>query len=459
MKTSRRRFFIILLLTLVSFFLSLPSNLPVHINFNIPSPIYREIIIDKDITRPGISFRLGNFSFVRDLNLKLGLDLAGGSHMTFEADTAKLSQEDKASAVEALRSTIERRVNIFGVSEAQVSTSKVGKSDRIIVELPGVKNTQDAVGLIGRTAQLDFREIDKQKDASVEALVSYNNTKSTDFTGADLKRAKASFDSTTGKPVVSFEIKPESANKFGEITTRLVGQRLFIFLDGFPVSGPVIQGPITGGQGQITGDFTSEQTRELSGLLNSGALPIPVKLIEQRTVEASLGAESIKKSVIGGAIGLAMVLGFMILYYGRLGFLAAIALVVYGLLSLALYKLVPIVLTLPGLAGFILSVGMAVDSNILIFERMKEEVRVGKKWQDAMEAGFGRAWTSIRDANIATLITVFVLFNPFNFSFLHTSGPVRGFALTLGVGVGLSLFTGIYVSRTLLRLFSRRKDT
>lgn len=460
MKYSKRRFFIILFLSLISFYISLPSNIPIHIHQKLGFLQNKEVNFDKDVARPGLDVSLGNFSLKRDFDLKLGLDLSGGSHLVFEADTSTLGKEDVADAVEAARSTIEKRVNIFGVSEAQVSTSKVGGSNRVVVDLPGVHESQKAIQLIGQTAQLDFRELANHGEATKAGVyVNYENTKSTGFTGSDLKRARPSYDSTTGKPIVSFEIKPESSQKFGDITTRLTGQRLFIFLDGIPRSGPTVNGPITGGQGQITGEFTSEETKELAGLLNSGALPVPIHLIEQRTVEASLGEQAVSASVVGGLVGLAMVVFFMIANYGRLGFLATISLFVYALISLAIYKLIPIVLTLPGVAGLILSIGMAVDSNILIFERLKEEVRLGKSWENSLEAAFGRAWDSIRDANIATLLTVFILFNPFNFSFLHTSGPVRGFALTLGLGVALSLFTGIYVTRTLLRLFAKKVNS
>lgn len=442
MKSSARRIVVIFVLTLFSLFVALPRTLSLQ---------------GKTLDLPEISFRLGSFSFYRDLNLKLGLDLAGGSHLVFEADTATLAQDDRKAALQAARDTIERRVNIFGVSETQVSTSKVGNSDRIIVELPGVKDTQGAIALIGKTAKLDFRQLKETAEATQSALLTLENTQSTGFTGADFKRARPAFDPTSGKPIISFETKPEAAKKFGEITTRLVGKPLVIFLDDIPISAPVVETPITSGTGQITGQFTSAQTQQLANLLNSGALPVPIKLIEQRTVEASLGAEAVHKSVIAGAVGLAMVGLFMILNYGRLGALAVIGLAIYAVVALALYKLIPIVLTLPGTAGFILSFGMAVDTNILVFERMKEELRASRGWRESMEAGFKRGWTSIRDANSATLIIAFIIFNPFNFSFLHTSGSVRGFAVTLAIGVFLSLFVSIFVTRTILRAFARKE--
>ncbi len=444
-----RRFIIIVLITVGAVYIAMPSALPIKIHQS-------GINFEKTIERPPLLVKIGSFQFARDLNLHLGLDLAGGSHLEFEGDVSKIPTEDQQSAMEAARDTIERRVNIFGVSEAQVTTSKVGTSQRIIVELPGVKEGQQAASLIGETAKVDFRE--EIPEASPSGLLTLENTKATGFTGQDLLRAKAAFDSTSGQPIVSFEIKPESAKKFGDITERLIGRRLVVFLDEYPVSAPVVQTPITDGRGQISGQFTTEATKQLAGLLNSGALPVPIKLMEQRTVEASLGQEAVNRSMIAAAVGLGMVALFMILSYGRLGVLAVVALAIYGVMAISVYKLVPIVLTLPGIAGFILSFGMTVDTNILIFERMKEELRAGRSWRASMEAGFGRAWSSIRDANVATVLISLILLNPFNFSFLHTSGPVRGFAITLILGVILSLFTGIFVSRTLLRLFSRREE-
>ncbi|MBI2591038.1 MAG: protein translocase subunit SecD [Candidatus Blackburnbacteria bacterium] len=448
-----KKLLIILAIVLGSVYVALPPTLPIKFS-------YKKFKVDQTLNRSPLSIMLGEyFSFQRDLNIKLGLDLAGGSHLVFEADMSKIGESDKKFAVEGARDAIERRINLFGVAESTVQTSQAGNSHRINIDLPGVKDTQGAIALIGQTAQLDFRELlPIPKEATdTPRFVTYQNTRSTGFTGNDFKRARSDFDSSTGKPVVSFETKPESAKKFADITTRLQGQPLAIFLDQVPISNPTVSNPITDGRGIITGQFTLAQTKSLANLLNSGALPVPIHLIEQRTIEASLGAESIQASIFAGLVGLAMVILFMVLYYGRLGIVASIALLIYGLISLSIYKLIPIVLTLPGVAGFILSVGMAVDSNILIFERMKEELALGKPWRDSMETAFGRAWDSIRDANIATLLTSFILFNPLNLSFLHTSGPVRGFAATLFLGVAIGLFTGIFVTRTLLRVFVRKQ--
>ena len=437
MKT-RRIFWLIVILTLLAVLIDLPSK-------------FR--IFSREISRPTIDLTLGRFRFKRDLEIKKGIDLAGGVHLVFRAEMEKINKEDRDSALEAVKNNIERRINLFGLTEAIVQTSKLKEDYRLIVELPGVKEIDQAIALIGQTAQLDFRELAPEATTAA-GLADYRPT---GLTGQDLARSQIQFDPNTGQPVVSLKFSQEGTRKFAEITKRNLGKPVAIFLDQRPITMPMVKEEITTGEAVISGDFTLEQAKSLSIQLNAGALPVPVKIIEQRNIGATLGTESVQKSIRAGLIGLLMVILFMAAYYGRLGILADIGLIIYGLLTLALYKLIPVTLTLPGIAGFILSMGMAVDSNILIFERMKEEIRMGKRRQLAMELGFGRAWDSIRDANVCTLITCFILFNPFNWSFLNTSGMVRGFALTLGLGVLLSLFTGIVVTRTILRIFSGRE--
>ncbi|AKM82949.1 protein-export membrane protein SecD [Candidatus Woesebacteria bacterium RIFOXYC1_FULL_31_51] len=416
------RIILILLLTLACGFISYPSA-----RFN---------------------FKLGNFKIDKKFDLVLGLDLSGGSHLVFEADTSKLDTGSKGKALDSLRNIIEKRVNFFGVSEPNVQTSNFEGKDRIIVELPGVNDPKEAVNLIGQTAQLVFAEV---QEASPSAIINPTN-----LTGADLKSADVVFDKNTGKPAISIVFNEEGAKKFEIITGKNIGKPLAIILDNDLVSAPVVNEKITGGQAQISGNFTLEEAKKLEVQLNAGALPIPIKLVEEKTVGATLGADSINKSIKAGIIGLIMVSLFMILLYGKYGLIADIGLIVFGIITLALYKLIPVVLTLPGIAGFLLSVGMAVDSNILIFERLKEETKV-RPIYDALEVSFGRAWDSIRDANIATLVTAFILANPLDWSFLNVSGPVRGFAITLALGIGISLFTGIIVTRNLLRLFIKEK--
>jgi preprotein translocase subunit SecD len=344
---------------------------------------------------------------------------------------------------------------MFGVSEPNIQTSRVGDSRRIIVEMPGVTESEQAIALIGETAQLAFRELQEDVDAtsSAQFIPTLENTKETTLTGKKLEHAEVTIDQETGNPAVALVFSPEGKELFKTLTENNIGKPLPIFLDEFPITWPRVDSVIPDGNAIIRGGFTKDQARSLTVLLNSGALPVPIQVIEEKTIGPTLGQESIEKSVTAGAIGLALVMLFMVAYYGKLGFLATIALIVYGCITYALFRLIPITLTLPGIAGFILSIGMAVDSNILIFERIKEELRAGRKWQEAMELGFGRAWDSIRDANITTLLTAFILFNPFNWDYLPQFGVARGFAATLAIGIGISLFTGIVVTRNLIRVF------
>lgn len=437
MQRSRNILWFIVFLTVISIIIDLPKNFPLKFSLG-------KFSVNTTISGPDIDFSLGGLKIQRELKLKEGLDLAGGTHLVFQAEMKDIEVKDRDSALEAARNNIERRVNFFGVAEPTVQTSKSGDHYRLIVELPGIKDIDQAIDLVGKTAELSFRE----QESSSSAVF-----KPTDLTGKDLKRSSVQFDQNTGQPVVSLEFNQSGAEKFAEVTSRSVGKIVAIYLDETPVSLPTVEESITAGNAIIRGSFTLDEAKKLSIQLNAGALPVPIKIIEQRNIGATLGQESVNRSVRAGLIGLVMVVAFMWAYYGRLGLLADIALTIYGLLTLALYKLVPITLTLPGVAGFILAVGMAVDANILIFERIKEEIRWGKPTKIAMELGFGRAWDSIRDANICTLITCFILFNPLNWNFLNVSGLVRGFALNLALGIFVSLFTGIVVTRTLVRMF------
>ena len=293
------------------------------------------------------------------------------------------------------------------------------------------------------------------KGATPQSLDPFANYQSTGLTGKDLQRSAVQFSNQDSQPVVTMEFTPEGKKKFAEITQRNIGKRVIIYLDDAPVTAPIVNEPILTGTAEISGGFTVDAAKQLSIQLNAGALPVPIQVIQQQTIGASLGQDAVTKTARAGLIGVGLVALFMILLYGWRGVLADIALAIYAVITLAIYKLVPVTLTLPGIAGLMLSIGMAVDSNILIFERMKEELRAGRPFGLAMKLGFGRAWDSIKDANIATLFTCFILFNPFEFSFLNRSGMVRGFAFTLAIGIVLGLFTGIVVTRTLLRIFLR----
>lgn len=437
--TPLRKLTLIIILAFLATYISLPPK------FN---------LLGKEINRPDLNLRIGGLNLQKKFDLRMGLDLAGGSQLVFEADMSKIAADRQAAALDSVKSVIERRVNLFGVSEPTVQTSVFQGKDRIIVELPGVNDTQTAVNLIGKTAQLIFEEV--KEVPGVKGATPSATLVPTDLTGADLQSAQVVFDSQTGKPAISLQFTPEGGNKFAVLTERNIQKPLPIILDGEVVSAPVVQGKITGGSAQISGAFTVEEAKQLAIQLNAGALPVPVSLVQETTVGATLGAQSVQKSIVAGAVGILMVTLFMILSYGWFGVVADIGLFIFFVITLALYKLIPVTLTLPGIAGFMLSVGMALDSNILIFERFKEE-KLKREFHQALEVSFGRAWNSIRDAYAATLITCFVLANPLDWTFLNTSGPIRGFAITLALGIAISLFTGIFVSRNLLRVFVKEE--
>ena len=255
------------------------------------------------------------------------------------------------------------------------------------------------------------------------------------------------------------EFNQEGAELFAKATEELLNKRIAIFIDDFPITAPVVQTVITDGRASISGDFDSKSAKELSVQLNAGALPLSISLVQQSQVGATLGQDSLNKGVFAGIIGLSLVAIFMIANYGKVGLIADIGLAIYALITLTLYRLIPVTLTFPGIVGFILSIGMAVDSNILIFERLKEETRKGRDWNMALETAFGRAWDSIKDANTCTIITGFILFNPLDWPFLSTSGMIRGFAVTLILGIFVGIFTGVFITRNLLRVFAKEKLT
>ena len=432
-----RNILLIIVIAFLSLVVALPKNISLG-NYQISSP---EIHLEKP------------FVFDRDLNLKLGLDLQGGTEVTLEADMNSIDESDQVDALDSAREIIARRVDLYGVSEPLIKTITSGDQYRISVALPGVESPEEALALIGQTAKLEFRELPESASDSA----TYADFVATTLSGSDLKKSDVQFDPQTGQPSVGLEFSQVGGDKFSEITARNIDKPLAIFLDGIPISTPIVQQQIDGGSAIINGGFTLDEAKNIAITLNAGALPVPITIIKQQNVAPSLGSESVTRSVQAGVIGLSAVMLFMILLYGWLGLVADLGLIIYGLLTLALYKLIPVTITLPGLAGFILSIGMAVDANILIFERTKEEIRKGHTKRDALELGFGRAWDSIKDANIATLITTFILFNPLDWTFLNTSGLIRGFALTLFLGVVISLFTGIFVTRNLLRAFTNKK--
>lgn len=388
--------------------------------------------------------KIKNYS--KELKIHKGLDLAGGSHLLYEADTSGVDPKEQGASMTSLKNVIDRRINSLGVSEPLIQTGKIGDKNTLIVELPGVSDIEKAKALIGQTAQLKFA-LDLQADEAGNPVVLPENLV---LSGSELQRADVVFDPQSSLPTVKLIFNDAGRDKFAKATKENVSKPIYIMLDNQIISAPVVQGEIPNGEAIITGDFDIKQAKDLVTLLNGGALPVSIKLIEQRNIGATLGDESIKNSLVAGLIGLGLVAIFMIGQYRGPGVVAVVALAIYSLITVALYKLIPVTLTLAGIAGFILSIGMAVDANILIFERMKEELRAGKSRTAALEAGFKRAWSSIRDSNVSSLITAGILM-------WFGSGIIRGFAFTLAIGILVSMFTAINVSRTLMRLTTRNE--
>lgn len=436
---------------------------------------------------------------VKELPFSLGLDLQGGTQLVYEANVASIPEVDRADAMESAREVIARRVDTFGINEPIVQVNKGSNGEyRIIAELAGIKDVKEAIKLIGETPILEFKEQNNDISAAVNQAIAASSTeinvdtgdlwKNTELTGKYLKRAVLEF-AQDGTPEVSLEFDSEGAKMFEDITARNVGQPVAIFLDGYVISAPTVNEKITGGKAVISGQFNVDEAKLLVKRLNSGALPVPVSLVSQKTVEASLGSRSINNSLQAGLLGLLLVSIFMIVMYRLPGALSVISLLVYGLTMMAIFKAIPVGVALPlivvmialifytfneikifdstlalfftvigillffyalkpvtlslsGIAGLILSVGMAVDANILIFARTKEELRAGKSVHQSVTDGFKRAWPSIRDGNISSLITCLILM------FFGTSS-VQGFGTTLFIGISVSLFSAIVITRIL----------
>jgi len=391
----------------------------------------------------------GRFAF------KLGLDLSGGSHLEYAADTSNTPASQINDSLSALQMVIERRVNAFGVGEPVVQVERggvVGTGDyRLIVELPGVTDVNKAVAMIGQTPTLEFKLVTlgmESKLTDEQGSLNPAAFQDTGLTGKYLSSSQLQFGNGSAgalasQPVVQVNFNSQGAQMFSDITTKNVGRELAIFLDGKLLSAPVIQTAITNGSAIISGKFTATEAKDLATNLNLGALPVPITLASTQTIGAALGTEAVHAGVLAAIIGFLILSAFMILWYRLPGLVAVAALLLYVVLMLALFVLIPVVLTAAGLAGFILSVGLAVDANILIAERMKEELAEGKNATIAIRDGFARAWAAIRDSNIAHIIAAVILF------WIGTS-VIKGFALVFGLGVIVSLLSAITVSRTFL---------
>lgn len=446
------------ILLILGFILLVWSIIPQAIVIPISKNTKGEVVKSLTIPTLSVDTTLFGVRVQKAFKTQLGLDLQGGTHLVFEADISKVKEEDLADALASSRDIIERRVNFFGVAEPVVQTVRSGNIYRITVDLPGITKTSEAVALIGQTAQLSFREEGKVPEAIATQspgirIFSPNAA----LAGRDITKATVVYDPQNGQPQVSLQFSDAGRKKFADLTGKNVGKMIGIFLDEQLLSSPTVQQPILQGDAVISGSFTLEDAKSLSVAINSGALPVPIELIEQKQIGPTLGASEIRKSIVAGLVGLTAVMVFMVAYYGRLGVIACTGLMLYALFSISLFRAIPITLTLSGIAGFILSVGMAVDSNILIFERIKEEKRTGSDHDTAVRLGFGRAIDAIKDANTTTIAVALILFNPLNWEFLPQFGLVRGFALTLLIGVAMSLFTGIVITKRLIQLFYKEK--
>ena len=387
---------------------------------------------------------------------RLGLDLSGGTQLIYRADISKIPESETGSAMESLREIIERRVNSFGVSEAVVRRQSAnftnGNEERLTIELPGITDISQAVALIGQTPTLEFKvertagepvEVSVNPDGTVD-LGSIDNYMSSGLDGRYFKRADVVFDQTTGIPTVSISWNDEGSKLFEKITGENVGKTIAIYLDGAMISAPVVNEAISGGQAVISGNFTTQDARDLARRLNSGALPVPIELISTSNIGATLGAAATAAGAKAGLIGLIAIAVCMILWYRLPGFVAAINLAIYALIVLAVFKLWPVTLTAAGIAGFIISIGIAVDANILVFERMKEEVQRGGTIRDGLTAGFEKAWNSVRDSNVSSLITAFILYSA-------GTTLIKSFAFTFFLGTVVSLFVAYKVSKIFLK--------
>lgn len=403
------------------------------------------------------SFTLGFFTykgqvdetgFMKNFPFKLGLDLNGGTHLVYQADVSKARTTDLDGAMDSLRDTIETRVNAFGIAEPLVQVEKSNIEGQVvrklIVELPGVTDTAKAIELIGATPLLEFKILADTASTTAPESITVDSFLDTGLTGQFLDKATLEFNQNTSEPVVGLAFNEEGKELFALITKNNVGRVLAIFLDGQPLSLPVIREEIRDGKAQVSGNFDPKEAKTLVRNLNYGALPLPIELVGSQTVGASLGEGAVHASAKAGILSFIIISIFLILWYRLPGAIAAIALAVYAILNLVIFKLLHVTLTSAGIAGFILSIGMAVDANILIFERMKEELKKGLDLPHAIKEGFARAWLSIRDSNLSSIITALILF------YFATSSLIKGFALVFLIGVLTSMFTAITFSRTML---------
>jgi len=419
--------------------------------------VYKSEISHRNLAKDAKATGFAKFPF------KLGLDLSGGTHLVYKADVSRIDPAELKNSMDALRDVIERRVNVFGVSEPIVQVQNGGFSnageERLIVDLPGVTDVSKAIEMIGKTPTLDFRTENPNKGKTQDAKVGKDGTVNldvnpdfimTELTGRFLDKAILEFDQNTGEPKVSLQFNAEGSLLFEKITKENIGKTVAIYLDGEPISIPRVNEAISGGKAEISGSFTPTEARTLVGRLNSGALPVPISLISTQTIGPSLGTQATAAGVKAALIGFLAIALFLIIWYRLPGMIAVLALSMYVVIMLSIFKLLPVTLTAAGIAGFIISIGIAVDANVLIFERIKEELRNGDSILDSIHHGFKRAWLSVRDSNISSIITAVILF------WFGTS-LIKGFALVFLIGVIISMISAISITRIFLYSLNIKK--
>jgi protein-export membrane protein SecD len=430
------------------------------LGFGIGYFVYKSEMAHRAVVKDVAPKGLAKFPF------KLGLDLSGGSHLVYRADVSQVASTQVTDSMSSLRDVIERRINIFGISEPSIQVQDGGFSNqgeqRLIVDLPGVTDISKAISMIGETPVLDFRTENPVKDAPQEVIVGkdgnvtldpYSNKYiKTELTGRFLDKAILEFNQDTGEPVVSLQFNAEGSALFEKITKENVGKSVAIFLDGSPISIPTVNEAITGGKAQISGNFKPQEAKTLVGRLNSGALPVNIELISTQTIGPSLGTQATAAGVKAALIGFLAIALFLIIWYRLPGLIATIALSMYVVIMLAIFKLLPVTLTAAGIAGFIISIGIAVDANVLIFERIKEELRGGSDVTDSMHNGFKRAWLSVRDSNISSIITAIILY-------WFGTTLIKGFALVFLIGVLISMISAISITRLFLYTLNIKKTS
>lgn len=434
--------------------------------------LYEKLSFNENIKSAVQGFTASSLESLKPYPFRLGLDLSSGVRLTYKADTLKISNSEKGDALEVLREVIERRVNAFGVSEplVQIQSSMLSNEDRLLVELPGLTDVNQALQLIGQTPTLEFvLERDASSTETLAILAAKKqfeaqqaagkftdinplafedaNFKKIGLDGRLLANAQLVFDPTTGQPQVSIEWNEEGKKIFADTTSANIGKRIGIILDNALISAPTVQSAITDGKAVITGVGSRTEAKELAARLKTGALPVPINIAGTEVVEPLLGAKALEAGLLAAFYGFLAILLLMLLWYRLPGLVGVFALFTYVAIVLSIFKLIPVTLSAAAIAGFIISIGLAVDGNILIFERLKEELKGGLGLTEALDKAFGRAWTSIRDSNIASLIVAVILF------FIGTS-VVQGFALTLMIGVLTSMFSSVVVTRTILKMIS-----